>query len=122
MDCSTHFESQTLQDLGSEILHSPNDVEVVAFGSVPAVGFFVDAFFANPAFHRPRRSVYVADLEAVQRMSPTLARALMGHVPREDFGASRLPGERPGSAYSHYHIPAILTEAQIAGDLLSRPV
>jgi hypothetical protein len=116
------FESETLQDLVSDILRSPNDVEVVAFGGVPAVGFFVDAFFANPAFQRPRRSVYVADLEDIERMSATLARALMGHVLREYFGASRPPGQQPGNAFANYHVPAILTEAQIAGDLLNRPV
>jgi hypothetical protein len=89
---------------------------------VPEVGFLVDSFLGDPAIHLPRRSVFVADLEDIDRMSPTLARAIMGHVLREYFGASRPPGQQPGSAIKVYHVPAILTEAQIAGDLLNRPV
>jgi hypothetical protein len=72
----------------------------------------MDAFFANPRFQRPRRSVYVADLEEIERISPILARALSGHVVREDFGASRLPDARPSNTFADYHVEAIRTSVR----------
>jgi len=118
------FESQTLQDLVGEILRSPNVVEVVASGSKPnpAAGFFFDAFFANPMLPGPRGSVYVDDILKVQNLSPVLARVLMGHVLREYFLASYPPGQAPGRAFFQFHVSAIETEAQIASDLMGRPV
>jgi len=115
-------ESQTLQDLVEEIVHSPNVVEVVAFGGVPDPMLNIDTFLAMPEFHRPRRSVYVADLEEIERMSPILARGLMGHILREYYGASRPPGQQPSEAYADNHVAAMRTEAQIVGDLLDRPI
>lgn len=118
------FESRTLRNLVWDILRSPNVVQVVAFGGNrdPAAGFFFDNFHAVPGYQVPRRSVFVGDILAVERHSTVLARAFMGHVLQEYFGAARPPGQRPGSAFAVYHVPAILTEARIASDLLGRPI
>ena len=72
----------------------------------------MDAFFANPGFQRPRRSVYVADRGEIERRSPILARAMMGHVLREYFGASRLSGEQPSNAFADDHVEAIRTSVR----------
>lgn len=116
------FESETLQTLTWDTMRSPNVVRIAAFSSAPIRGFFADWFHANPGVRRPRRSVFVDDITRVAGMSPILARAVMGHILREYFGAARPPGERPGRAFSHFHIPAIRTEAQIASDLTRRPI
>jgi hypothetical protein len=116
------FESETLQYLVNEIIDSDNVVEIHAFGGRPAAGFFADSFLAAPAVQRPRRSVYLNDVLDVEKMSPTLARAIMGHILREYFGASRPPGHAPSANYIANHIPAIRTEAQIASDIEERPI
>jgi len=116
-------ESETLQNLVYEIIGSPNVVEIAAFGGRPAgMGFTLDRFFANPGFQRPRRSVYVADFDDMENLSPTMARGGMGHVLREYFGAARPPGQNPGLAFALYHVPAIRTEAEIVSDLTGRPI
>jgi hypothetical protein len=118
------FVSETLQTLVNDILASPNVVEVHAFGGnpSPATGFFGDSFRGSVAFQRPRRSVFVDDILNVEKLSPTMAKALIGHILREYFGAARPPGRAPGTAFAVYHVPAILTEAHVAGDLENRPV
>jgi len=116
------FESETLQSLTWNVIRSPNLVRIAAFSSAPVRGFFADWFHANPGVHRPRRSVFVSDITRVAGMSAILARAVMGHILQEYFGAARPPGQQPGRAFSHYHVPAIRTEAQIAGDLTGRPI
>src|SRR5262245_503549 len=65
------FESETLQDLLFEIVASPNVVRIAAFSTAPGGGFFGDWFYANPDVHRPRRSVFVGDLERANRLSST---------------------------------------------------
>jgi hypothetical protein len=116
------FESQTLQDLVGEILRSPNVVEIVAQGGKPTAGFFFDAFFSSPVPQGPRGSVFVDDILKVQDLSPVLARVLMGHVLREYFLASHPPGQAPSRPFFQFHVSAIQTEAQIASDLMGRPV
>lgn len=118
------YVSETLQDLVQEILISPNAVEIVAFGGNrdPAVGFWVDNFSAVPAFQVPRRSVFVGDFNILEKLSPDFARAIMGHVLREYFGASRLAGTPPSQLYADNHVAAMRTEAQIMGDLKGRPI
>jgi hypothetical protein len=117
------FESSTLQDLVFEILHSTRVVEVTAFGGRPAMaGLYLDTFGPVRAVQRPRRSVYVRDFDELEKLSPTLARAMMGHVLMEYFGAARPPGEAPSSNYKLNHVPAIRTEAQIVSDLTGRPI
>jgi hypothetical protein len=115
------FESETLQNLVFEIIRSPNLVEVNAFGGRPAgLADSADSFFALPAVQRPRRTVFVQGLESRRRLSPIYARAVMGHILREYFNASRPPGQPPGRAFAHFHVPAIQTEAEIARDLTGR--
>jgi len=117
------FESETLQNLVYEIIRSPNVVEINAFGGQPAgLADSADNFDAQPAFQRPRRTVYVRSLETRKRLSPTYARAVMGHVLREYFNASRPPGQQPGRAFAVYHVPAIETEAEIVRDLTGRGI
>jgi hypothetical protein len=116
------FESETLQSLVGEIIDSPNLVRIAAFSSAPVAGFYGDWFHANPGVQRPRRSVFVSDLQRVAGMSTILVRAVMGHILREYFGAARPPGHQPGQAFSHYHVPAIETEARVASDLTGRPI
>jgi len=116
------FESETLLDLVFNIVRNPNVVRIAAFSSAPVAGFFGDWFFPNPAVHRPRRSVFVSDVARAAGMSPILGRAIMGHILQEYFGAARPPGHHPGTAFSHYHVPAIHTEAQVASDLTGRPI
>lgn len=114
--------SETLSDLVFDVVASPNVVRIAAFSMAPGGGFFGDWFYANPDLHRPRRSVFVGDLERANQLSPTCARGLMGHILREYFGAARPPGQQPGLAYSLYHVPAIHTEAEIVSDLTGRPI
>src|SRR5437762_8301593 len=98
------FESETLRDLVDEIIASPNLVEIHAFGGRPSTAFFVDSFFSNPGVQRPRRSVYMNDILEIAQKSTTLARAAMGHILREYYGASRPPGQAPGNAFAVYHV------------------
>src|SRR5205823_5657845 len=81
---------------------SPNVVEIVAFGGNrdPSVGFWIDNFSAVPAFQVPRRSVFVGDFNILEKLSPDFAKAMMGHVLREYFGASRPPGIAPSQMYA----------------------
>jgi len=118
------YVSETLQDLVGEILNSPNAVEIVAFGGNrdPSVGFWIDNFSAVPAFQVPRRSVFVGDFNILENLSPDFARAMMGHVLREYFGASRPPGIAPSQMYADNHVAGIRTEAQIMGDLKGLPI
>ncbi len=62
------------------------------------------------------------DLTDVEALSPVLARAFMGHIMREHFGAARPPGQQPGRAFAAYHVPAIRTEAEVASDLTGLPI
>ncbi|MGH6930382.1 MAG: hypothetical protein ACREEV_18840 [Dongiaceae bacterium] len=114
------FESGTLQTLVGDIMRSPNVVEINAFSSAPIAGWFGDWFAANPGVRRPRRTVYVSDLERARDLSPTWVRIGMGHILAEYFGAARPPGQAPGRAFSHFHVPAIRVEAEIASDLTGR--
>jgi len=116
------FESETLQNLTWNVIRSANLVRMAAFSSAPVQGFFADWFHANPAQQRPRRSIFVSDIERVAGLSSVLVRCVMGHILQEYFGAARPPGERPGGAFSHYHVPAIRAEAEIASDLTGRPI
>ena len=116
------FESETLLDLVFDIVRGPTVVRIAAFSTTPTGGFSGDWFFPNPGIKYPRRSVFVSDLARAAGMSPILGRALMGHILREYLGAARPPGQLPGAAFSHYHLPAILTEAQIASDLTGQPI
>jgi hypothetical protein len=111
--------SKTLRDLVWEILRSPNVVEIVAFGGNrdPSAGFWVDNFRSAPAHRVPRRSVFLGDFEILQKLSPDFARAMMGHVLREYFGAARPPGVQASQVFLENHIAALRTEAQIMGDL-----
>ena len=116
------FESETLRDLAADIDRSPLVVRIAAFSTSPIGGFFGDWFSANPGIHYPRRSVFVSDIERAAGMSAISGRAIMGHILREYFGAARPPGQTPGAGYANYHVPAILTEAQVASDLTGRPI
>jgi hypothetical protein len=116
------YESSTLQNLVSDIVSGAPAVRLAAFSTAPTDTFSVDWFFANPGIHYPRRSVFVSDIQLVAGMSPILARGAMGHVLREYFGAARPPGQAPASDFANYHVPAILTEAQIVSDLTGRPI
>jgi hypothetical protein len=117
------FESETLRRLVFEVIRSPNLVEINAFGGQPAgLADSADFFFAQSGVQRPRRSVYVRSLQTRRRLSPTYARAVMGHILREYFGASRPPGQNPGRAFLHFHIPGIQTEAEIVRDLTGREI
>jgi hypothetical protein len=116
------FESETLQNLVFDIVSAPRVVRIAAFSTTPGGFFSGDWFFPNPGLHYPRRSVFVSDVARAAGMSPILGRAIMGHILREYFGAARLPGQLPGAGYANYHVPAILTEAQIARDLTGHPI
>jgi hypothetical protein len=117
------FESETLQSLVFEIIRSQNIVEINAFGGEPAgLADSADSFFALPAFQRPRRTVFVMSLETRRRLSATYARAVMGHILREYFSASRPPGQQPGLAFVNFHVTAIQTEAEIVRDLTGREI
>ena len=116
------FESQTLQDLVFDIVASPNLVRIAAFSTAPRPGFFGDWFRAHPADHRPRRTVFVGDLQRADELSSICARGLMGHILREYFGAARPLGQEPGRAFDNYHVPAIHTEAEIVSELTGRPI
>jgi hypothetical protein len=116
------LESDILRDLVLQIIKSPNVVEINAFGGIPSAGFFVDSFDGDPSIQLPRRSVFTADLIDLERLKPVLARAMMGHVLREYFGAARPPGQTPGRAMDVYHVPAIRTEAEIASELTGLPI
>ena len=115
-------ESETLQDLVFDIVSSPSFVRIAAFSTTPGGGFSGDWFFPNPGINYPRRSVFVSDVALAASMSRVLGRAIMGHILREYFGASRLPGQQPGTDFANYHVPAIGTEAQVASDLTGHPI
>jgi hypothetical protein len=116
------YESETLQDLVFDIVDAPTVVRIAAFSTTPIGIFSGDWFFPNPGLNYPRRSVFVSDVARAAGMSPILGRSIMGHILREYFGAARPPGQTPGAAFANYHVPAILTEAQIASDLTGRPI
>jgi len=115
-------ESETLQDLVFDIVSGTTVVRIAAFSTTPGGFFSGDWFFPHPGPNYPRRSVFVSDVARAAGMSPILGRAIMGHILREYFGAARPPGQLPGAAFANYHVPAILTEAQIASDLTGHPI
>jgi hypothetical protein len=116
------FESEVLRRLVGEVMRSPNEVAIVAFGRAAPGGFNGDLFSPPPGMQLPRRSVIVPDLLDVEARSPVLARAFMGHILREYLGAARPPGQAPGRAFAVYHVPAIRTEAEIASELTGLPI
>lgn len=118
------YESPTLQKLVIDCIRSGNVVEVNAFGGWPAdiKRQTVDHFHAVPGIKRPRRSVYLQGFAELEKWSLIYAKATMGHILQEYLGAARPPGEQPGKAFDHYHIPAIAAEAQIVGELTGRHV
>jgi len=116
------YESETLQDLVFDIVSGAAVVRIAAFSTTPGAGFSGDWFFPNPGINYPQRSVFVSDVARAAGMSPILGRAIMGHILREYFGAARPPGQVPGAGFANYHVPAILTEAQIASDLTGQPI
>jgi hypothetical protein len=118
------YESATLRKLVFDCIRSDRLVEVNAFGGWPA-GIkrqVVDHFHAQPGLRRPRRSVYLKGFEELEKWSPVLAKATMGHILQEYLGAARPAGTQPGRAFDHYHVPAIAAEAQIAADLTGRRI
>ena len=118
------YESATLQKLVIDCIRSDKLVEVNAFGGWPAdiKQQVVDHFKPQPGLQRPRRSVYLKGFEELEKWSPVLARATMGHILQEYLGAARPPGQAPGQAFKHYHGFAVAAEAQIAAELTGRRV
>jgi hypothetical protein len=108
--------SPTLQTLVQNIITGAH-VRVTARGDVP--GGIVDSFFGIPEHHVRSRTVFVRDLETLERLASELAAAFMAHFLAEYFHAAARGTPRQ---FADAHVAGLVAEAQVIRDLTGRPI
>lgn len=111
------FCSQTLQAVVQDLIGDVAQVEITARGDIGPG--FIDAFDAPAALQVRSRTVFVRDLETLERLAPELAAAMMAHFLAEYFHAASRGTPRQ---FANAHVAGLIAEAQVIRDLTGRPI
>ncbi len=109
--------SQTLQALLQNLIGNGSQVQITARGDIGQG--FIDAFDAPAALQVRSRTVFVRDLETLERLAPELAAAMMAHFLAEYFHAA---ARGTPLQFANAHVAGLIAEARVVRDLTGRPI
>lgn len=117
--------SQTLVNIIRKLIGSDRTVRMDVFRDAPATGL-IDTFFGHddpavPSPHHRPRSVFMSQLEAIERHRPEVAAALAGHILGEYTSAAGLQITTNSGFLPHHRI-GLVVEAHVIRDLTGRPI